>query len=109
VSQCGGLIWQGLRCGLSTADIANWLGQHFSVGTEPMQAQVEAFAARLSSEGLLIEADPPETVGTLPVISVAGWQEPLLERFDDMQELLLLDPVHDVTEAGWPHRRDDTA
>jgi hypothetical protein len=27
-----------------------------------------------------------------------------LERFDDLEDLLLLDPVHDVTQQGWPHR-----
>ena len=25
------------------------------------------------------------------------------ERFTDMEELILLDPVHDVSEAGWPN------
>ena len=26
-----------------------------------------------------------------------------LVSFDDMQSLLLLDPVHDVEDRGWPH------
>jgi hypothetical protein len=30
-----------------------------------------------------------------------------LSRFDDMQEMLLLDPIHDVAETGWPHRPAD--
>jgi hypothetical protein len=29
----------------------------------------------------------------------------VLERYTDMQELLLLDPIHDVDESGWPHRK----
>lgn len=27
---------------------------------------------------------------------------PILEVFSDMQEILLLDPVHDVDKSGWP-------
>ena len=27
-----------------------------------------------------------------------------LGKYTDMQELLLLDPVHEVDEAGWPNR-----
>jgi hypothetical protein len=30
---------------------------------------------------------------------------PVLERYTDMQELLFLDPIHDVDESGWPHRK----
>lgn len=30
------------------------------------------------------------------------YNKPLLETFSDMQEILLLDPVHDVDKAGWP-------
>jgi hypothetical protein len=28
-----------------------------------------------------------------------------LQKFTDMQELLLLDPIHEVDERGWPHRK----
>ena len=30
----------------------------------------------------------------------------MFERFTDMQDLLLLDPIHDVDETGWPVRAD---
>jgi hypothetical protein len=32
------------------------------------------------------------------------YQEPKLGKYTDMQELLLLDPVHEVDEAGWPNK-----
>jgi hypothetical protein len=33
---------------------------------------------------------------------------PALNTFSDMQELLLLDPIHEVDEAGWPVARQTT-
>jgi hypothetical protein len=31
---------------------------------------------------------------------------PVLQKFQDMKELILLDPVHEVHEdLGWPHPR----
>lgn len=33
----------------------------------------------------------------------AGFQPPLVEKFEDMAELIKLDPIHEVTESGWPH------
>jgi len=29
-----------------------------------------------------------------------------LNRFEDLDELLTIDPVHEVNEAGWPHRQN---
>ena len=30
------------------------------------------------------------------------FEEPKLEKYSDMEDLLLLDPIHDVEEEGWP-------
>ena len=34
-----------------------------------------------------------------------GYQPPVLETYADLQDILLLDPVHDVDETGWPKTR----
>jgi len=31
---------------------------------------------------------------------------PKIEIFSDMQDILLLDPVHDVDQSGWPILKD---
>lgn len=38
----------------------------------------------------------------------AGYRPPVLEVFADMQDLLLLDPIHDIDEVGWPVARPDS-
>lgn len=35
-----------------------------------------------------------------------GYAPPALESFADLQDILLLDPVHDVDESGWPSFKD---
>jgi hypothetical protein len=30
---------------------------------------------------------------------------PVLTKFTDMQDLLLLDPIHDVNSSGWPAKK----
>jgi len=34
------------------------------------------------------------------------FERPVLEKFTDVQELLALDPVHDVDGSGWPRPKD---
>ena len=67
-------------------------------------AAVGAFLDSLVSEGLLLSQ--PETAtppARLDFSEDAGpFTPPRFEKFTDMQDLLLLDPIHDVDETGWP-------
>jgi hypothetical protein len=106
VSESGALIWQGLRHGLTDADVAAWLAGHFAGQADEVRAQVSAFIARMRDQGLLI---PDSTVAAgpdLPVLNGGRFEAPILEQFDDLQELLLVDPVHEVDSTGWPRRAD---
>jgi hypothetical protein len=64
-------------------------------------ADVETFVASLLAEDLLVPADVDGTAGAAAVV-VDG--VPGFERFTDMQDLLLIDPVHDIAldGDGWP-------
>jgi hypothetical protein len=33
------------------------------------------------------------------------FQAPRFEKHTDMQDLILLDPVHEVADTGWPHAK----
>lgn len=72
----------------------------------------------LVTESLLVPTDtaPPDTAPpdtAPPATSVLKardegdrpvFGQPVLEKFTDMADLLLLDPIHEVGEAGWPQR-----
>jgi hypothetical protein len=66
--------------------------------------QVANFVTELIAEGLVVEASDRER-GELPALDVGDGRldVPLIEKFTDMEDLLLLDPVHDVDARGWPH------
>lgn len=59
------------------------------------------FIANFEAEGLLAPAES-DAGPAAERVAVAG--APTLEKFTDMQELLLLDPIHDVAldVDGWP-------
>jgi hypothetical protein len=58
--------------------------------------RVGSFLDRLVNEGLLERTGP--ATGS-PDVDPGDLD---FEKFSDMEELILLDPVHDVSEAGWP-------
>jgi hypothetical protein len=66
-----------------------------------------AFLRELVREELLEEApDAGEEPRHVELPSPGPFEAPVLRKFTDLQYFLLLDPIHEVEAAGWPHERD---
>ena len=107
VSVTGSLIWQGLRHGLADHEVVRWLAGHFTSDSTVLPGVVATFISQLLDHRLLIAVPSAPPGPALPVLASESFAMPSLERFEDLQELLLLDPVHDVDETGWPRRASD--
>jgi hypothetical protein len=92
-------IWERVDAGRSREEIAQEIGAAYP--GEPDAATIAGrFIDELISEGLVAEGNAAKSL--TPEALAAQFATPLLERFTDMQELLLLDPIHEVDQAGWP-------
>jgi hypothetical protein len=71
---------------------------------------VAALVAALEHEGLVVDADAPrDGLLVVPEEWPEQYGEPALHKYDDMADLLLVDPIHDVSDdTGWPDRRPGT-
>lgn len=102
----GAQIWQGLAAGKSVDEIVGG----FAAGSADrltVDGDVRRFVDHLVAEGIIVPSDRAAAVDDwLPSLS-DGFAAPVLERFDDLRDLLLVDPIHDVGEAGWPLRSGD--
>ena len=64
--------------------------------------EVEIFLAKLTEEGILQDTDI-DGIGAPLVLDMS---DPLVfEKFDDISDLVKLDPIHDVSDLGWPHKK----
>lgn len=96
-------IWSLLGSGVAPDAIVQRLqGRGADEGT--VATEVPAFIERLQEEHLIVPDEGP--AADAPAAEEAPpYETPELERFDDMQDLILLDPVHEVDATeGWPHR-----
>jgi hypothetical protein len=107
ISESGALIWQGLRHGLADSEVIDWLAGHYPAQGEEVRNLVPEFIARMREHGLLIPESTVTVGADLPVLNGGRFETPVLEQFDDLQELLLVDPVHEVDSTGWPRRAED--
>jgi Coenzyme PQQ synthesis protein D (PqqD) len=96
---CGARIWRGLVGGAPAAAIAAALEGD---GTE-IDAGIQALAAELESEGLIVATAADPLAAPLDGEPPIAYEPVELQRYSDMEELLLLDPIHEVDQQGWPH------
>jgi len=92
-----GTIWTALVNGFTGRQIA---AAFQTEEAETIAKEVEAFIVVLMAEELLSAAPSAVAATSLPLLD--SFSKPTFERFDDLQGLLLLDPIHEVSEAGWP-------
>lgn len=104
--------WEGLAAGVPTEVIASTLGAQFGVDANSVLQDVTAFVSDLEKEHLVV--DEPEdarpsttTIFELHDTGARTYAAPVLQRYDDLEDLLLLDPIHEVDDAGWPIARTD--
>ncbi len=104
----GSLVWEWLGQGALPGAIARALSRRYAVDEPAAEAAVGAFLADLLTHELLRErseapaGDPFDPTDGAVEAERGEWVSPTLEVYQDMKDLLLLDPVHDVDEAGWP-------
>lgn len=95
----GCALWEGLLEGVAPAALV-LEGVAYTVG------DVLAFVQELVENRLLVTVDEPVTISasdsTAAKLSMAK-EKPGLSSYDDLADLFLVDPIHDVEEeAGWP-------
>ena len=109
----GADIWSLLERGDSVGQVVDALAARFSGGRETIEAGVQELVSRLREEKLIVpETSPPDGSQPSDREVASGeprpFQKPALKKYTDMEELLLLDPIHDVEKSGWPNKAEST-
>lgn len=97
------LIWSMLEQGASRSAILDNVASAYSKGMEEIKEDVNQFVDKLLAIALIVETDQDDTLTVAVSATQDSYQKPELTQYDDMQDLLLLDPIHNVDESGWPN------
>jgi hypothetical protein len=103
----GAALFDSLVRGASAADLAGALSAGTDGDGPAVAAAVARFLEDLRRDGLIV-AEPdgaPANGGAAgaPPAAKRPFEEPRVETYTDLQDLLLTDPIHDVEPPGWPN------
>lgn len=105
----GSFIWSLVDKGASASEIQNQILQTYQGDAQDIDRGVRELLAQLQQENLIVPVDGAGEALDPALVAPANnnhekpsFNPPSLNKYSDMQELLLLDPIHDVDDAGWP-------
>ena len=99
----GAEVWHWLQkhpCDLDF--VVSELCRSFALGAEQIGPGLESFWEELIREGLLCARVAPSAPPSWTLVP-GPYQQPKLQKYTDLQDMLLFDPIHNVDEKqGWP-------
>ena len=101
-------IWSALSTGATPQEIADALGGSFDADAETLLVAIGALVHDLLQEQLIVvrttdtTGDRQAAHAPPPAGVKRSFRAPTLQKYTDMQDLLLLDPIHEVDASGWP-------
>ena len=111
----GAKIWELIGEGRTLQNVVESLLRSHEGQPADIAKSVESFLAQMLAEELIVPEDaaPPASPnghslnGDATGSAKDPFAAPTLEKYSDMQEMLLLDPIHEVDETGWPRVKEE--
>jgi hypothetical protein len=117
VKGAGADVWDVLQSspGAGVGAIAAAVARRYDRPSDVVESEIAEFVTRLKDEELVATVEGM-ALSSIPLSNGLGagdgakaFDMPLLEKYTDMQDLVLLDPVHEVDATGWPHPKPDAS
>lgn len=103
----GADVWRMIEGSASAEEIVDLICRLYEGSRGEIERSVSAFLSRLGDEGLVLMTGGRSSGSPAEDLTMSGaerplFEAPLLTKYEDMKDLLLLDPIHEVDESGWP-------
>lgn len=106
LKETGSQIWQLIAKNNNNHEIVQHLSPSPEANSNQISEDVQFFFQDLLDNNLIIPLEKADQNSENQELSESKipYVSPKLNKFTDMQDLLLIDPIHDVDQEGWPNR-----
>jgi len=112
LDRVGAEIWNVLSAGATIEEIGSVLATRYGLDPDIARAAVVGLIEEMQKEGLVVEDGSLGGEGAIELLQATSqpdsmprpFEPPVLRKYTDMQDQLMLDPIHEVDGTGWPNR-----
>lgn len=98
-------FWQLLTSDCHLPKIITLISEKYSLNPQDISATLSDFVNQLIDENLLACVTTENHYSDTPALLwPTEFHIPQLEKYEEMKDLLMLDPIHEVDEQGWPSK-----
>ena len=118
LNKVGADIWKFIKNGPTVGEVVQRIISRYNGSHRDIENSVKQFMAELEKENLVVADDlkkPENYIADDTGIESNGvrvdinFEAPILHKYTDMADLLLLDPIHQTDDTGWPSMIEDPA
>ncbi len=103
----GAEVWTAAQTGATLPQLIDLTVARYHGPMAEIAAGVAGLVEELAAENLLVADTAANGDGLQRAVAPAAdrlpFIKPILQKYTDMADLLLLDPIHEVDAQGWPH------
>jgi hypothetical protein len=112
----GAYVWSLVESGASIAEMSEDVSRRYSGTISAIEEEMKRFVGELQAEGLIVPDERPEAgasekpgsgIPTEPEEEKSAFTSPVLEKYTNMQDFLLVDPIHEIDYAEWPKKKPE--
>ena len=113
LTEAGCAIWDLVARRVSLNEICRQICEAYQGDCSQIESGVQELLSQLQQENLIVSANGEAVQNSIADEAIpatdngsakVAFKVPVLQKYTDMQELLLLDPIHDVDDTGWPRK-----
>lgn len=113
LNKAGADVWDFIERGSTLGEIVEGIKHRYQGCPDSIREGIVKLVSELRDETLITSGpegqsmpDGSKAYGeAAPSNNKPEFETPVLHKYSDMQDLLLLDPIHEVEEDGWPSMR----
>jgi len=98
-------VWTLISQGTTVSDAARVLASAYACEEARVIVDIHKCVRSLLERGLIQESNDdtqPHKTSIPPQAARTVWTAPEFDEYTDMWDLIQLDPIHEVGDAGWP-------
>jgi coenzyme PQQ synthesis protein D (PqqD) len=105
----GAVVWSWIEEGKTEPEMTRLAALRYRASPQQIGASFRIFFDRLMTEDLVRQVEADDAASAAEPNHTSPQEDfvaPELCTYTDMQDLLLLDPIHEVNQEGWPQAKE---
>lgn len=103
----GAIIWEMFSNCYTINEVTSSFSNLFPTKGKEIKNDIDALLLQLKNEGLLKVSNVEKPQKAIDLNIFKEYNTPSIIAYSDMEKLLLMDPVHEVENMGWPNVKKD--